>query len=59
MAALPFQPRVRYRSTILTPARWPLPATVTGARGSRLGRRPAHLADDHGSPAAGHRRHRP
>ncbi|MFC4016069.1 lantibiotic dehydratase [Nonomuraea purpurea] len=31
LAALPFQPRVRYRSTILTPARWTLPATVTGA----------------------------
>lgn len=31
LAALPFQPRVRYRSTILAPARWTFPPTVTGA----------------------------
>ncbi|MEV6153341.1 lantibiotic dehydratase [Nonomuraea sp. NPDC052129] len=31
LAALPFQPRVRYRSTILIPARWTLPSTVIGA----------------------------
>ncbi len=31
LADLPYLPRVRYRSTILAPARWTLPATVTGA----------------------------
>jgi lantibiotic biosynthesis protein len=31
LAGTPFQPRVRYRQTILSPARWTLPPAVTGA----------------------------
>ncbi|WP_283137077.1 lantibiotic dehydratase family protein, partial [Rhizohabitans arisaemae] len=31
MHRVPFQPRVTYRQTILSPARWRLPATLTGA----------------------------
>jgi thiopeptide-type bacteriocin biosynthesis protein len=35
LAYAPFQPRVRYRDTILAPARWVLPPRLTGAAGSR------------------------
>ncbi len=31
LADLPFQPRVRYRRTVLSPARWVLPSTLTRA----------------------------
>jgi lantibiotic biosynthesis protein len=31
LAAMPFQPRVRYQRTILSPARWTLPAAITAA----------------------------
>ena len=31
LTGTPFQPRVRYRTTILTPARWVLPPAVAGA----------------------------
>lgn len=35
LAYAPFQPRVRYRDTILAPARWVLPPCLTGAASSR------------------------
>ncbi|MCD0448326.1 lantibiotic dehydratase [Actinocorallia sp. API 0066] len=37
LADTPFQPRVRHRSTILSPARWVLPPSLTGATRDTVG----------------------